>query len=140
NDPRIDPDGTALPDPFKLAFLQDAQQLHLQLETHAADFIEEDRTAVGRLEASRLVIDRPGEGALDMPEQLALQPTFAQGAAVHAHIGAVRPWTQAVDRPRDQFLARTGLADDQDAGPRGRYQPRQPVHPAHGGTLADDSR
>ena len=47
------------------------------------------RAAVGRLEAAGLVVDRPGEGPLDVAEQFAFQQAFAQGAAVDADIGAV---------------------------------------------------
>ena len=60
----------------------------------------------------------PGERALDVAEQLALQQALGQGAAVDADIRAGRPRAEVVDGPRDQLLARAGLADDQDAGAR----------------------
>ena len=77
--------------------LQDAQQLDLQLGAHAGDFVEEDRAAVGRLEAAGLVVDGAGERPLDVAEQLALQQALAEGAAVDADVGAVGARAEAVD-------------------------------------------
>ena len=94
---------------------------------------------MGRLEPAGLVIDRPGERPLDVAEQLALQQALAQGAAVDADVGAVGPRAELVDGAGDQLLAGAGLAHQQHAGPRRGHQPRQPVHPPHGGAVAHDT-
>ena len=48
----IDRLGARRPDPLELAFLQDAQELDLDIRRQVADFVEEDGAAVGQLEAS----------------------------------------------------------------------------------------
>ena len=78
HDARIDADGAALADALELVLLQHAQQLDLQLRTHAGDFVEEDRAAVGRLEAAGLVVDGAGERALDVAEQFAFEQASAR--------------------------------------------------------------
>ena len=57
---------------LELALLQHAQQLRLQLEGQLADLVEEQRAAVGQLEAPELPRQRAGERPLLVPEQLAL--------------------------------------------------------------------
>ena len=133
-------DRARVADPFELFFLQDAQQLDLQLVAHAGDFIEKDGAAVGRLEPAGLVVDGPGEGPLDVAEQLAFQQAFAQGPAVDAHIGAVGAGAELVDVAGDDFLAGARFADEQHAGPRVGHLPGQTINGAHGGTVADHPR
>ena len=49
---RIDANGLRAAHALELLLLQHAQQLHLRLERQLADFVEEDRAAVGELEAA----------------------------------------------------------------------------------------
>ena len=63
---------TALPTGVDLALLQRAQQLGLQLERQLADLVEEQRAAVRELEAARAALQRAGEGAALVAEELAL--------------------------------------------------------------------
>ena len=44
-------------------FLQRAQHLGLRLQAHVADFVEEQRAAVGQLELAASIRDRAGERA-----------------------------------------------------------------------------
>src|SRR5690242_5671115 len=55
-----------------LARLEDAQQPCLRLERHVADLVEEERAALGLLEASDRARCRAGECPLLMAEKLAL--------------------------------------------------------------------
>ena len=57
---------------LELALLQHAQQLHLRLQVDVADFVEEQRAALGQLEAALAPLVRVGEGALLVAEQLGL--------------------------------------------------------------------
>ena len=66
----VDRDRLRRADRPHLAFLQHAQQLHLQRQRHVADLVEEQRAAVGRLEQSLVRLDRAGERAARMAEQL----------------------------------------------------------------------
>ena len=53
NHPHIHFDGSRRPEPLDFLFLQDAQDLGLGLLAHVADFVEEDRSAIGLLELCR---------------------------------------------------------------------------------------
>src|SRR6202165_886080 len=53
-------------------FLEYAQDFRLRAEAHVADFIEEERPAVGLLKFTDLVFRRAGKAALNVPEELGL--------------------------------------------------------------------
>ena len=48
----VDANGLAAADALELALLQHAQQLDLHVQRHVADLVEEQRAAVGELEAA----------------------------------------------------------------------------------------
>ena len=62
--------------------LQHAQHLGLRLQAHVADFVEENRAAVGHLELAAAIRDRAGERAPHMAEQLALDQLLGNRGAV----------------------------------------------------------
>src|SRR5436190_1864771 len=64
------------------SFLQEAQQLGLEAQTHVGDLVQKDRPAVGVLKDALLVRDGVSEGSLLVAEELGLQEAFGQGAAV----------------------------------------------------------
>ena len=100
-------------DALELALLQDAQQLRLHLQRQLADLVEEQRAAVGQLEAAGSGRDRAGERAPLVPEQLALeQRRRAWRRSSRATNGRSRA-AEVVDRPRDELLAGARLAEDQ---------------------------
>ena len=59
-------------------------------------------------------LHRPGERALLVPEQGALEQLLRQGTAIHFAEGALRPRTAGMDDPRHQLLPRAALAFQQD--------------------------
>ena len=59
-------------DGLKLSFLQDAEQLDLQVDRQFAHLVEENRAAVGELKAPVALFGRAGESALLMAEEFAL--------------------------------------------------------------------
>src|SRR5437660_4848564 len=109
----VDLDGLRTADPLELLLLQDAQQLRLELERDLADLVEEQRAAVGHLEAADLLGDGAGEGAPLVPEELALEEAPRNGGAVELHERAVAAVASVVDGPREQLLARARLAEKQ---------------------------
>src|SRR5206468_9847000 len=125
-------------DPLELLLLQDAQQLRLELERDLADLVEEQRAAVGHLEAADLLGDGAGEGAPLVPEELALEQTRRNGGAVELHERAVAAVASVVDAPREQLLPRARFAEKQYR----RIGRRDDLHllerPAKRGTVADD--
>ena len=60
-------------DLFDLPLLNQAQDSDLQLQGHLADFVQQDRAAIGNLDLTFLVSKRAGEGALHVSEQLRFQ-------------------------------------------------------------------
>ena len=70
------------PDRRNLMLLQRAQQLDLQADRHFADLVEKERAAGGRTKQPFFVGYRPRKRTFCMPEKLALEQGFGQGAAV----------------------------------------------------------
>ena len=86
---------------------------------------------MGRLETAGPVLDGPGERTVHVPKQLALQQALAQRPAVDPHEGAGGPVAEMVNRRRDQFLARSRFAQQQDGGVAAGHAPRGPIHFFH---------
>jgi hypothetical protein len=64
--------------------------------------------------------DRAGEGALLVPEELALDELLADRRAVHRDERTLGAGAAGVDGARDQLLAGAGFAENGDRGGRGR--------------------
>ena len=118
---------------LELALLQGAEQLHLQVGRGGVDFVEEDRAGVGRFEAAGAVVDRAGECAADVAEELAFEQAFAERAAVDADERPVAALAELVDRVGDELLAGAGFAEQQHrraaAGDLARERGRPPSSP-----------
>ena len=84
-----DPIGADL---LQLAGLEEAQQQALHAQRHLADFVEEQRAAVGHFELALLVAIGAGEAALHVAEELRLEQRLGQAGAVDGH---ERPWRRA---------------------------------------------
>src|SRR5690606_32358805 len=97
------------------ALLEGTQELDLDVRLHLGDLVQEERPAVGELEAAGLLVDRPGEGALLVAEQLVLQDLTREGAAVDRDERALLAGRLLVDRAGDELLAGAALAHDEDA-------------------------
>ena len=69
-------------DPLELLLLQQPQHLGLRRRRHVADLVEEERAAVGLLELADAAAVGPGERALLVAEQLALEQRLGDGGAV----------------------------------------------------------
>src|SRR5207253_2309588 len=119
--PHVYPKRPARPYRFELLLLQNTKKLHLRLEGQLADLVEEDRAAIGELEAADAALQGTGEGTLHMSEQLALDQTRGDGAAVHLHQRTVAAGAAVVDRAGDPLFAGPGLAKDEHAGIARRY-------------------
>src|SRR5690606_18483663 len=117
---------------------QHAEQLALQVERNLADLVEEDRAAVGELEAADAVTVGAGERALHVPEELALEELVRNRRAVDLDQRPVRPRAPGMDHVRDELLADTGFALDQHAGVRLRDGLEAREHLLQRRALADD--
>ena len=73
DNPDVDRDVVRAADTLERLFLEEAEELGLERRYHLADFVEEDRAAVGLLEQPALLLARVGERAALVAEQLALE-------------------------------------------------------------------
>ena len=113
--------GLRAADAVDLAFLNGAQQLGLQARIHLADFVEQQRAAVGFFEFADAPGDGAGEGALLVAEQFGFEKVVRDRGAIDGDerlFGAVR---LAVNVTRHHFLTGAGFAGDQDRGFAARH-------------------
>src|SRR5580704_3295475 len=103
----------------ELLFLQDAQELGLQVERQLADLVEKGRAAIGHFDQAGLGSYGARERAFHVAEQLALHERAHQGGTID---GDERPYgLNLMYRARDYFLASTSFAEQQD-GPTAMSQ------------------
>src|SRR2546427_553387 len=125
-------------DTLELLLLEDPEELWLEFQRDLPHLIEEERAAMGHLEASDLLRDGPGEGTPLVTEELTLEEPRGDGRAVDLDEGSLAAAASVVDGARDQFLPRAGLAEDE----RGRVGRRDGLHVPKGvaerTALADD--
>src|SRR5205814_9201073 len=93
-----DADGVTTPHPRELPVLQHLQELGLQRGVELADLVEEDRAAVGHLEAAGLALVGAGEGAPLVAEQLGLEQLARRRRAVELDEGRPSARGMRVDR------------------------------------------
>ena len=78
----VDFDGARAAKALELAFLQDAQELHLYGRWHVSNFVEEKRAFIGEFEFSWLAGGGAGERSFFVAEEFALQKIFRDCRAV----------------------------------------------------------
>ena len=100
------------PEPLDGPVLQHPQQLDLHRQRHVVDVVEEDRAAVGELEAAGPILDRAGERAALVAEQLRLDQRFRKQRAADGDEWMVLAAARLVDQRRGDFLAGAALAGD----------------------------
>src|SRR6202034_2287394 len=76
-------------EPHNLLLLQNTQQLHLQIQRHIANLVEEERAAVGRFEPAGTGLVRSGKRSGLVSEQLRLHQLLAEGPAVDGDEGTL---------------------------------------------------
>ena len=116
NDAHVGALGFVAAHTFKGALLQHAQQLDLHGQRHVADFIQEQRAAVGQFKTPGAAGDGAGECALLMAEQFAFEQLGGNRPAVNGHKGRVTAFGVVMQVARDHFLAGPRLAQDQHTG------------------------
>src|SRR5207247_1719214 len=121
DDARVDRVRLAAADAQGLALLQRAQELHLDVRRDLGDLVEEERAAVGALEAAGARRDGAREGALLVAEELALEDTLGEGLHVDGDERAADALAPVVEQAGDQLLPRPALALDQHRGAARRH-------------------
>jgi hypothetical protein len=127
-------------DAVVLAVREHAQQPDLQVRRHVADLVEEQRAALGLLEAAAPRALRAGERAALVPEQLALEQVLRDRRRVDRDERTRGARAVTVQRARDELLAGPRFAGDQHGRVRLRQPPDRPEHLLHRRRLAEDFR
>src|SRR5262245_27431804 len=131
-------DRLAATDALERLLLQYPQDLRLGRQRHVADLVKKQGAAVGLLEPADAAALRPGEGALLVAEQLALQQRLRDGGAVQGQKRRLGPRAVLVDGPGHQLLARAALAGDQHRERLVGDAADGLVHLLHGRARTDD--
>ena len=116
NDAHIDILRLVAANPLEGTLLQHTQQLDLHRQRHIADLVEEQRAAIGQLEAPGAAGNGTGKGTLLMAEQFTFQQLSWNSTTVDRHKRAFAALGVIVQVTRHHFLASTGLAQDQHTG------------------------
>src|SRR5262245_313083 len=93
--------------------LEHLEQLGLEAFREQPHLVQEDRSAMGRLQQARLRAPGVGEGAPLEAEHLRLEQSFRNRGAVDVDEWTVRARTSLVDQPGQEPLARSRLAFDE---------------------------
>ena len=110
-------------------------------ERHVRDLVEEERAAVGELEAADAVGLRVGERALHVAEQLALEHALGEPARVDGDERPRRARRRGVQPARDELLAGAVLAGDEHVRVGRRRRARSSCeHRPHARRLGDQRR
>ena len=91
DDPHVHPDRRPSADSVDLALLDRAQQFRLQPAVHLADFVQQDRAVLRRLQLADALPMCAGECAAFMPEQFGFKQLLGNRRAVDRDERAVRP-------------------------------------------------
>ncbi len=102
--------------PYDAPVLNSTKQLRLQVQRNIADFIQEQRPAIGLLELANVVCMSIGECALHVAEQLTFKEGFRNGTRINGHHRLAAPEAMCVYLPRQHILACAVLAGNQHRG------------------------
>ena len=123
-----------------LALLQRPQQLGLQTLRHVANFVEEQRAAIGQLElAIAPLAVGPGVGAGGHAEEFGFKQRVGHRCDVDADKGTTGAAGRSVDGVRQQFFARARFTQQQHRAARLRSTPRLALDLGRCGAGADEA-
>ena len=129
-----------LADALVAPLLQDAQELHLEVERDVAHLVQEEGAVVGELEPARPVPHGASEGAAHVAEELALQQLAGERGRVHRHERSVAPGRVDMEGARQHLLPGSALAGDEDARLAVLQRLDEAQHARHGGRAAEEPR
>ena len=110
----------------------------MRAKAHVADFIEEERPAIGLLKFTDLVFRRAGKAALNVPEELGLDQLLRNRRAIDFHERPLGAKARGMQRTRNELLARTAFTVNQHAAVgRGRNGDLL-AQRLHGNAIADN--
>jgi hypothetical protein len=136
--PHVEVHFAAPTDPSHGPALEHAQELGLQSQRHLGDLVEEERAAVGQLEAPGARCNGTGESPLFVAEELTLGETLRNCRHVDRDERGVRAPAQVVHRTGHELLPGPALPADDHGRVAGRDRLDQAEHLFHRGTASDE--
>src|SRR3954467_12042499 len=100
--------------------LEHAENFRLRFHAHGADFVEEQRAAIGDLKETLLRGNGAGKGALYVSEERGFEQVRRHRAGVYRDKWTVFTRRVHVDRLRDQLFAGAAFALQKNGGTAGR--------------------
>ena len=119
DEPDIHRDSLASAHPHYAAALDYPQQLGLQMQRNVADFIQEQRPAIGLFKLAYVIRVRIRKSALHVAKQFALEQRLCYGTGINSHHWLLTPEAVRVNLPCQHILASTILTGNQDRRIRG---------------------
>src|SRR5262245_29955185 len=98
--------------------LERAKERRLHIQRKLTDLVEEECTAVGMLERTATRVDRTGERATPMTEQLARDEILRDRSAIDGDELLVCDLRARVNRARNELFSHTRLTLDEHGGKR----------------------
>lgn len=100
DDADIDREGTGATNALELSFLQDTQELGLEIQRQLPNLIQEERAPIGQLETAQLAHHSASKGTFFVPKQLTFDQARRDGGTVELY-----QWLAVSSRAR---MARKG--------------------------------
>jgi hypothetical protein len=120
DDADIHLDWLGAPESLDHSFLEDTEQLHLDIGRELANLVEEESGLVGGLEPTDLPHHRAGEGAAFMSKELAFDERARNRGAADPNHRALSLLAHLVNFLGEEFFPHTRLAQQQHRGRHGR--------------------
>lgn len=139
DDTYIDLDGAASTDAFDALFLEEPKEFNLKRRWKFTDFIQEQGSARGRLDATDALGVRAREGAFFVAEQFALEERLGDRSAVDGNEGRIFSHTAAMDCQGGHLFSGPTFTKDQDGRIRSRDLPDGREHVEHTLTRSEQS-
>ena len=140
NDADVDGFHLAAADADDRPVFEHAEQFDLHVETHVADFVEEERPALGRFKMADAAGMGAGKAALFMPEKFGFDQFAGDRAAVDRGESLAGADAFVVNGAGDEFLARTRRAAEHHRSVRAGDAADHLAQPTCGRARADDQR
>ena len=123
--------GAGFADGVDFGALEKPEQLGLDGRVEVGDFVHEQGAALGGANHAGERVDRAGERAAAVAEELAFDEVFGQRGAIERDERPAADQAVGVNQPRDDFLAGAGFPGDEDGDVGGGQTNRDPSEFGH---------
>ncbi|MEY4258681.1 MAG: hypothetical protein RJA56_1582 [Pseudomonadota bacterium] len=137
DDANINGDGLVGAQWLDLSLLQHPQEFDLHVQGQVANFVQENRAAIGHFKAAHPFAHGTGESAFSVTKQFTFQKFPRDGPTVDGHKGPRSARALGMKGLGNEFFTGAALTLDEHAGQRWRQRFDQRPSDAHGFALAN---